>query len=101
MERVLIHYEPVARTHIHYAIPLADPEGRLSEHFGEAPYFALVTVRLADGAVEKKQEVVPNPHRGVEKRQRASGWQSGWWRRRWIGCCWRRVCKEGAGVRLC
>ena len=66
VERVLIHYEPVARTHVRYAIPLADPHGRLSEHFGEAPYFALVTVRLADGAVEK-QEVVPNPHREVEK----------------------------------
>lgn len=66
VERVLIHYEPVARTHICYAIPLADPRGRLSEHFGEAPYFALVTVRLADGTVEK-QEVVPNPHRQVEK----------------------------------
>ncbi len=66
VERVLIHYEPAARTHVRYAIPLADPHGRLSDHFGEAPYFALVTVRLADRAVEK-EEVVPNPHREVEK----------------------------------
>ncbi len=66
VERVLIHYEPVVRTRIRYAIPLTDPHGRVSEHFGEAPYFALVTVRLADGTVEK-QEVVPNPHREVEK----------------------------------
>ena len=66
VERVLIHYEPVVRTRIRYAIPLTNPHGRVSEHFGEAPYFALVTVRLADGTVEK-QEVVPNPHREVEK----------------------------------
>lgn len=66
VERVLIHYEPVVRTHVRYAIPLADPHGRVSEHFGEAPYFALVTVRLADGTVAK-QEVVSNPHRDVEK----------------------------------
>ncbi len=52
VERVLIHAEPMERTHLRYAAPLADPGGALSEHFGEAPYFALVTVRLADGAVE-------------------------------------------------
>ena len=66
VERVLIHYEPVTRTHVRYALPLADPHGRLSEHFGEAPYFALATLRLADGVVEK-QEVVPNPYRELEK----------------------------------
>jgi len=66
VERVLIHYEPVTRTHTRYALPLTAPHGRLSEHFGEAPYFALLTVRLSDGVVEK-QEVVPNPHRDVEK----------------------------------
>jgi cation diffusion facilitator family transporter len=66
LERVLIHYEPAARTHLHYAFPLADSNGRLSEHFGEAPYFDLVRVRLSDGFVEK-QEVVGNPHRELPK----------------------------------
>lgn len=66
VERVLIHYEPLAHTHARYAVPLADPQGWLSEHLGEAPYFALVAVRLADGAVEK-QEVVANPHRDEPK----------------------------------
>ena len=66
VERVLIHYEPTVSTHRRDAFPLADPDGRLSEHFGEAPYFALVTCRLSDHAVEK-QEVVQNPHREVEK----------------------------------
>jgi cation diffusion facilitator family transporter len=66
VERVLIHAEPMERTHLRYAAPLADPGGALSEHFGEAPYFALVTVRLADGAVEE-QQVVANPHLAEEK----------------------------------
>jgi len=66
VERVLIHAEPLARTHLRYAVPLADPGGTISEHFGEAPYFALVTVRLADGAIEE-QRVLANPHGGEPK----------------------------------
>jgi len=66
LERVLIHYEPAAHTHMRYAFPLADSDGRLSQHFGEAPYFALVVVRLSDGFVEKR-EMVENPHREVAK----------------------------------
>ena len=60
IDRVLIHYEPAARTHIRYAVPLADATGTLSEHFGEAPYFALATVRTADGVLER-QEMQANP----------------------------------------
>jgi cation diffusion facilitator family transporter len=65
VERVMIHYEPRARTHARIAIPLADPSGIISDHFGEAPYFLLATIRLADREAEKK-EVIPNPHRAVE-----------------------------------
>jgi len=66
VERVLIHYEPQVRTHLRYAVPLGDVGGTVSEHFGEAPYFALVTVRRADGLVER-QEVLANPHVAIEK----------------------------------
>jgi cation diffusion facilitator family transporter len=66
VERVLIHAEPVERTHLRYAVPLVNPDGILSEHFGEAPYFALVKVRLADGFVEE-QRVLANPYQQVEK----------------------------------
>mgnify|MGYP000957929571 CR=1 FL=1 len=66
IERVLIHATPQERTHVRVAIPLATPEGVLSAHFGEAPYFALVTVRLADGAAIE-QTVHLNPHQGEEK----------------------------------
>ena len=66
VERVLIHAESMERTHLRYAVPLADPDGTISEHLGEAAYFALVRVRLADGAVEE-QQVVANPYQDVEK----------------------------------
>ncbi len=66
VERVLIHYEPVARNHLRYALPLSEPNGKLSDHFGEAPYFAIVTIKLSDRRVEK-QEVIANPHQDIQK----------------------------------
>lgn len=66
VDRVLIHYEPTARVRVRYAVPLADLSGTISQHFGEAPYFALVTIRLSDGEVER-QEVVANPHTQIAK----------------------------------
>ena len=50
IEQVVIHYEPAARSQIHYAVPLIDLAGTMSDEFGTAPYFALVTVRTADSA---------------------------------------------------
>jgi len=66
VERVLIHAEPMERTHLLYAVPLTDPGGGVSRHFGEAPYFALLKVRLADGVVES-QQTLANPHLEQEK----------------------------------
>jgi cation diffusion facilitator family transporter len=66
VERVIIHYEPQAKTYSRIAVPLADDRGKISEHFGESPYFALILVRLADQRVEKK-EILSNPHAQAEK----------------------------------
>jgi predicted Fe-Mo cluster-binding NifX family protein len=66
VERVLIHAEPQERTHLRYAIPLAGTKGAVSEHFGEAPYFALIIVRLADGRVEG-QQILANPYQEEER----------------------------------
>ena len=41
VERVMIHYEPQPRTHYRIAVPLSDPEGLISDHFGESQYFAI------------------------------------------------------------
>jgi cation diffusion facilitator family transporter len=66
VERVLIHAEPMERTHLHYVAPLADSSGTLSQHFGEAPYFGLVTVRLEDRVIEERK-VLANPYQELEK----------------------------------
>ncbi len=75
VERVRIHYEPELRTQMRYAVPLADAGGAISEHLGDAPYFALVTVRCADHQVER-QEILANPHAGMDK---AKGIRVGEW----------------------
>jgi predicted Fe-Mo cluster-binding NifX family protein len=75
VDRVLIHAQPVQHTHWRYAAPLADTGGTLSEHLGEAPYFALVKVRLADGEVEE-QQILANPFLAEE---RAKGIQVAEW----------------------
>jgi len=66
VERVVIHYEPQVREHLRIAVPLIDTAGHVSTHFGEAPYFAVLFLRLADGNIER-QEVVTNPHTKVPK----------------------------------
>lgn len=75
VERVLIHYEPAARTDLRFAFPLATSDGKLSEHFGEAPYFAFVKLRLSDNFIEK-QEAVANPycHESKAKGIRVAEW---------------------------
>ena len=64
VERVMIHIEPLSRTRLRYAIPLADASGDISQHFGEAPYFALLVLSTADKKVER-QEILLNPHSDV------------------------------------
>jgi len=65
VEKVIIHYGPQERTHDRIALPLEDKKGRISMHFGEAPYFGIVQIRRKDKEIEK-QEIVENPHRSVE-----------------------------------
>ena len=65
VEKVIIHYIPQKRSHDRVALPLEDEKGRISMHFGEAPYFGIVHVRRKDKKIEK-QEILENPHRLVE-----------------------------------
>jgi cation diffusion facilitator family transporter len=66
LDRVLLQVEAPATMFVRYAVPLADVQGSLSRHFGEAPYFALVDVRREDGALAE-QRIVANPHRLQER----------------------------------
>ncbi len=64
VERILLHVEAPLSPWIRYAVPLADSGGTVSAHFGDAPLFALVSVRRADGA-RGESTVVVNPHSGA------------------------------------
>ena len=66
VDRVLLHCEPRRREFTRYAFPLTDPQGALSEHFGEAPHFALVDLRSERGE-EIHREITANPHIDVSK----------------------------------
>jgi len=66
IERVLLHVEAPTSARTRYAVPLADAGGAISAHFGQAPYFALITLRRDDGVIDE-QRVVSNPHHAVEK----------------------------------
>lgn len=66
VERVMIHFEPVVRPHLRVIVPLADLDGTVSDHFGEAPYFAVVTLRRQNGRIEG-QNLVSNPHTEVAR----------------------------------
>jgi len=66
VDRVLIHAEPMRRTHLRYAVPLDDKAGAVSAHFGEAPFFALLTVHLDSNKVEER-EILTNPYTDLER----------------------------------
>lgn len=66
VERVVIHYEPQPRESLLIAVPLSDPDGRLSAHFGEAPYFGVVRLRVRDHHIEE-ESILKNPHVDMEK----------------------------------
>ena len=66
VERVVIHYEPQVRRYLRIAVPLSDPGGKMSRHFGESPYFAIALLRLSDNGIET-QEIIENPYVDMEK----------------------------------
>jgi cation diffusion facilitator family transporter len=65
IEKITILYEPRKRKNVRIALPVADEKGRISAHFGEAPWFAVVLVRRTDQTVQKT-EVLKNPHAATD-----------------------------------
>ena len=66
IERVLVQVEPASSPHVRYAVPLTAADGPVSEHFGEAPYFAIVTLRRDDHSLVERR-VAANPFHDVER----------------------------------
>ena len=66
VDRALIHFEPTQKENLVYAFPLKDAsQTQISPHFGEAPYFMLITVRVKDKqAIAHK--IIENPFTQVE-----------------------------------
>ncbi|MFB3925690.1 MAG: cation diffusion facilitator family transporter [Syntrophales bacterium] len=63
VDRIIIHYEPVTKKYLTFAVPLQDRQGTIFGHFGEAPYIALI--RKTGGKLE--QETLENPFAAQEK----------------------------------
>jgi predicted Fe-Mo cluster-binding NifX family protein len=61
VDRALIHFKPTQKETLIYALPLKDAnQSQISPHFGEAPYFALIKVRVKDKKAIA-QKIIENP----------------------------------------
>jgi cation diffusion facilitator family transporter len=66
VDHILIHYEPIKKDFLVIALPVAEDRVHLSDHFGEAPYFLLLTLKGQDGR-PREERWLSNPYQGVEK----------------------------------
>lgn len=66
VDHTILHYEPPDTTKVRYLVALADHGVSISDHFGEAPYFAIVDIDVLRRQVERT-EVIANPHQQVVK----------------------------------
>lgn len=66
VKRVFIHAEPPKRESLLVAMPLAGATGTLSTHFGEAPFYGFVRLKVETGEIERC-EVLANPFASVPK----------------------------------
>ena len=51
VDHILIHYEPQKKETRTCAVPLVGDKKTISDHFGDAPYFYLATLKETDGAI--------------------------------------------------
>jgi cation diffusion facilitator family transporter len=66
VDHILIHYEPQKRETRMCAIPLAGDKRTVCDHFGDAPYFYLATLRESDGTI-LEERFLHNPFLQEEK----------------------------------
>ena len=75
IDKILIHYEPEHKVSLLIAVPLDVPgdsppneKSRLSEHFGEAAYFAIIAKDSSNNAVLIK-DYLKNPFKDLERKK--------------------------------
>jgi cation diffusion facilitator family transporter len=66
VDKVTIHYEPVKKDFLIYALPVEKDKNTLSDHFGDAPYFYLVRIGTEDQTVQE-EKILGNPYLEEEK----------------------------------
>jgi cation diffusion facilitator family transporter len=66
IDQVLIHYEPLQKAETIYALPLTDDRASISSHFGEAPFFMLVSFKTGE-KIAGKVDIINNPYSKIEK----------------------------------
>ncbi|MFH1115155.1 MAG: cation diffusion facilitator family transporter [Pseudomonadota bacterium] len=75
IDRILIHYEPEHKDVWYIAVPVKGSEEEspghdpgIEDHFGEAPFFALIALNKQEGDVNI-QEFIENPHKDLERQK--------------------------------
>lgn len=66
VDRVLIHFQPMEQKNRTFALPLSEDKVTISDHFGEAPFFRLLTVQGKERAVTQER-LLENPYLHEEK----------------------------------
>jgi len=66
VDQVTIHYEPVKKDFLIYAIPVEEDKYALSQHFGDAPYFYLLRIST-EGHIVQEEKLLRNPYLEEEK----------------------------------
>jgi cation diffusion facilitator family transporter len=66
VDKVTIHYEPVKKDFLIYALPMEEDKQRVSDHFGDAPYFYLLRIS-AEGHMVQEEKILRNPYLKEEK----------------------------------
>ncbi|MEJ2199524.1 MAG: cation diffusion facilitator family transporter [Desulfuromonadaceae bacterium] len=61
VDHVQIHYQPESKDHRILGVPLCEDQRTLCSHFGEAPYFRLLTLWPRDGRVTR-DALLSNPY---------------------------------------
>ena len=75
VDRVLIHYQPRQREFLTLGLPLTKNKHTLSEHFGEAPFFKLLSFHTKDGEIID-EHILSNPflHENKAKGIKVANW---------------------------
>ncbi len=75
VDRVLIHFQPLEKELLTIGVPLGEDRLTISEHFGEAPFFQLLTLQRADGGIIEDR-IFDNPflHETKAKGIKVSQW---------------------------